>query len=102
MSRPASAIAHTREFLADTSTPLGVYGKLAAHAEGDAGARRFLLESITGGEHVSRYSFLGASPSQVCRVYLDRLESEDLRRGGDIQIEAGDPLTKLRRNCSTV
>lgn len=97
MSSPAAAIAHTREFLADTSTPLGVYRKLTAAAEGDAGARRFLLESITGGEHVSRYSFLGASPSQVCRVYLDRLETEDLRNGGGIEIESGDPLPKLRR-----
>ena len=95
--RPAAAIAHTREFLADTSTPLGVYSKLAAHARGDGRARRFLLESITGGEHVSRYSFLGASPSQVCRVYLDRLETEDLHRGGRVQIDAGDPLPKLRR-----
>ena len=95
MSAPAAAIAHTREFLADTSTPLGVYRKLAAHAEGDSGARRFLLESITGGEHVSRYSFLGAQPSQVCRVYLDRLEIEDLR-GGGVQVETGDPLPKLR------
>ena len=97
MSRPASAIAHTREFLADTSTPLGVYSKLAARAEGDSGARRFLLESITGGEHVSRYSFLGAGPSQVCRVYIDRLEIEDLRSSGGVQVQAGDPLPKLRR-----
>ena len=96
MSGRAAAIAHTREFLADTSTPLGVYSKLAAYADEDGKARRFLFESITGGEHVSRYSFLGANPSQVCRVYLDRLETEDLRRGGNAQIEAGDPLPKLR------
>ena len=97
MSRPAAAIAHTREFLADTSTPLGVYSKLAAEADGDGEARRFLLESITGGEHVSRYSFLGASPSRVCRVYLDRLETQDLRGGGEVRVEEGDPLPKLRR-----
>ncbi|MDE2923804.1 MAG: chorismate-binding protein [Acidobacteriota bacterium] len=97
MSRPASAIAHTREFLADTSTPLGVYRKLAAHEDGDGSARRFLLESVTGGEHVSRYSFLGASPSQVCRVHLDRIEVEDLRNGGGVRVEAGEPLPRLRR-----
>ena len=97
MSRPAAAIAHTREFLADTSTPLGVYRKLAARADGDAAGRRFLLESVTGGEHVSRYSFLGAGPSQVCRVYLDRLEIEDCRNGRGLQVETGDPLVRLRR-----
>ncbi len=97
MSRPAAAIAHTREFLADTSTPLGVYRKLAARGDGDAAGRRFLLESVTGGEHVSRYSFLGAGPSQVCRVYLDRLEIEDCRNGRGLQVETGDPLVRLRR-----
>ncbi len=96
MTAPAAAIAHTREFLADTSTPLGVYTKLAAPQAGGPGSRRFLLESITGGEHVSRYSFLGARPSQVCRVFLDRLEIED-ERGGGVRVERGEPLAKLRR-----
>ncbi len=96
MSPPAAAIAHTRDFLADTSTPLGVYRKLTALAGRPAVDRRFLLESVTGGEHVSRYSFLGAGPSRVCRVYLDRLEIDDLR-GGGVEVEKGNPLARLRR-----
>ncbi len=102
MSRPAAAIAHTREFLADTSTPLGVYRKLATHEDGAAPGRRFLFESVTGGEHVSRYSFLGTCPTRVCRVYLDRLEIEDLRNGGGLEVEPGDPLPRLRRLLDSV
>ena len=42
-----------RELPADLETPISVYLKLAG--EGPS----FLLESVTGGEHVARYSFLG-------------------------------------------
>ena len=48
-----------RELPADLETPLSVYLKLAG--EGPS----FLLESVTGGEHVARYSFIGVHPSQA-------------------------------------
>ena len=59
---PAAAAArpHQRELLADTSTPVGLYRRLRALSPW-----RFLLESVTGGEQVSRFSFLGAGPSAV-------------------------------------
>ena len=72
---PRRAVPHIREFLADSLTPLGVYRRLA-----ELSPHRFLLESVTGGERVSRFSFLGAGPREVYRLYPDRLEVE---RGGD-------------------
>jgi len=42
-----------RELPADLETPISVYLKLAGSGPS------FLLESVTGGEHVARYSFLG-------------------------------------------
>ncbi len=42
-----------RELSADLETPISVYLKLAGKGPS------FLLESVTGGEHVARYSFLG-------------------------------------------
>jgi anthranilate synthase component 1 len=42
-----------RELPADLETPISVYLKLAGRGSS------FLLESVTGGEHVARYSFLG-------------------------------------------
>jgi anthranilate synthase component 1 len=85
---PRRAVPHTREFLADTLTPLGVYRRLA-----ELSPHRFLLESVTGGERVSRFSFLGAGPREVYRLYPDRLEIERDGRRRDVP---GKPLEALR------
>ncbi len=46
-----------REVLADMETPVSAYEKL--RGRGPA----FLFESVEGGEHIGRYSMLGANPS---------------------------------------
>ena len=53
------------DLTADCETPLGAYSKICH--EGPA----FLFESIVGGEHISRYSFVGANPSKVIRIFAD-------------------------------
>lgn len=50
------------EILADMETPLSAYWKLA-HNE----PYSFLLESVTGGEQLARYSILGVRPRAVLR-----------------------------------
>ena len=85
---------HIREFLADSLTPLGVYRLLASRP-----GVRFLFESVTGGEQVSRYSFLGASPTEVYRLFEDRLE---VTRDGETQRVAGPPLQGLREAVDRV
>lgn len=50
------------DLLADVETPLSAYWKLA-HDE----PHSFLLESVTGGEQLARYSFLGVRPKEVLR-----------------------------------
>jgi len=52
-----------RTVLADLQTPVGAFLRIA----GDA-PHAFLLESIEGGEHVARYSFIGANPWMVVRA----------------------------------
>ncbi len=47
--------------LADFETPLSAYQKLRGQGQS------FLLESVEGGEHVGRYSFLGCNPRAVVR-----------------------------------
>ena len=79
---------HLRELLAETVTPLAVYQRLQALSP-----VRFLFESVTGGEQVARYSFLGAAPRELYRLYPDRLEVERDGRRTDL---AGEPLTALR------
>jgi anthranilate synthase component 1 len=88
------AIPHVRELLADELTPLGAYRRLAA-----VSPVRFLLESVTGGERVSRYSFLGAGPREILRLYEDRLEIE---RDGARSVRSGSPLEALRAELSRI
>jgi anthranilate synthase component 1 len=52
-----------RDLLADFETPLAVYWRLA-HDE----PYSFLLESVTGGEQLARYSILGVRPRAVIRT----------------------------------
>lgn len=66
-----------QDLLADVETPLSVYWKLA---QGET--HSFLLESVTGGEQVSRYSMIGVAPKAVARV-----------RGGQARIEGGSSET---------
>jgi anthranilate synthase component I len=87
-ARPRKAVPHIREFLADSLTPLGVYRRLAR-----VSPHRFLLESVTGGEQISRFSFLGAGPREIYRLYQDRLEVERGRRRTRLP---GAPLEALR------
>jgi anthranilate synthase component 1 len=55
-------VAVTETVSADLLTPLSAYLRIAQGA-----TRSFLLESVEGGEHLARYSFLGAEPAMVVR-----------------------------------
>jgi anthranilate synthase component 1 len=58
----------TRRLLADFETPLSAYWKLRGQGES------FLFESVEGGEHLGRYSFVGCNPRSVIRQQGDRVE----------------------------
>ena len=49
--------------MADLLTPVSAFLKIAEHSD-----YAFLLESVEGGEHVGRYSFLGKDPFLVLRA----------------------------------
>jgi len=51
----------TRRILADFETPLSAYRKIRGQGES------FLFESVEGGEHIGRYSFVGCNPRAVIR-----------------------------------
>ncbi len=88
------AVLHVREFLADSLTPLAVYRRLERRP-----GPHFLLESVTGGEQVSRFSFLGAEPSAIYRLFPDRLERE---QRGERQALPGPPLLALGQVLASV
>ncbi len=49
------------DILADMETPVSAYCKIAS------GPYSFLLESVVGGEHIARYSFIGIDPYLVMK-----------------------------------
>ncbi len=53
-----------RELLADQETPLSAYERLRSALRREAGpdVPTFLLESVEGGDHIARYSFMGGRP----------------------------------------
>src|ERR1017187_2824506 len=51
----------TRRILADLETPLSAYRKISGQGES------FLFESVEGGEHIGRYSFVGCNPRAVIK-----------------------------------
>jgi anthranilate synthase component 1 len=52
-----------KEIVADLLTPVSAFLKIAENAD-----YAFLLESVEGGEHVARYSFLGKDPFLILRA----------------------------------
>src|SRR5216684_4449061 len=58
----------SRRLLADIETPLSAYRKIRGPAES------FLFESVEGGEHLGRYSFVGCNPRAIIRQMGDRVE----------------------------
>src|SRR5262245_14029029 len=58
----------TRQLLADFETPLSAYRKIRGQGES------FLFESVEGGEHLGRYSFVGCNPRGVIRQTANRIE----------------------------
>jgi len=58
----------TRTLLADIETPLSAYRKIRGFGEA------FLFESVEGGEHLGRYSFVGCNPRAVIRQMGGRVE----------------------------
>lgn len=89
-----------RELLADQESPVSAYKRLrsALQAEQDA-PYTFLLESVEGGEHIARYSFLGGSPQTVLAGYGRRVEID--RQGQDREVlEDVDALSVLKEHMA--
>ena len=59
LSANADVVPVRAEFTSDAETPLSAYAKLSSQKPA------FLLESVVGGEHVSRYSFVGCDPRKI-------------------------------------
>src|SRR5881397_3985195 len=63
LSRRGTFVPVVKEIVADLLTPVSAFLKIAEDAD-----YAFLLESVEGGEHVGRYSFLGKDPFLILRA----------------------------------
>jgi anthranilate synthase component 1 len=77
-----------KEIVADLLTPVSAFLKIAEHAD-----YAFLLESVEGGEHVGRYSFLGKDPFLILRARDGRTTID---RGG-VTVESEKPFIDTLR-----
>ena len=85
-----------RELPSDLETPVSVYLKLAG--EGPS----FLLESITGGEALARYSFIGVHPSRSCILRGRSLEIQSNTGVFTRDLAGQDPLDALRQELDAL
>ena len=77
-----------KEIVADLLTPVSAFLKIAEHSD-----YAFLLESVEGGEHVGRYSFLGKDPFVLLRA---RDGKTIIERGGETK-ESPEPYIDVLR-----
>jgi len=89
LARRGTFVPVCKEIVADLLTPVSAFLKIAEHAD-----YAFLLESVEGGEHVGRYSFLGKDPFLILR---SRDGKTTIDRGG-VTTESEQPfIPTLRR-----
>src|SRR5262245_31874340 len=81
LARRGTFVPVCKEIVADLLTPVSAFLKIAEHAD-----YAFLLESVEGGEHVGRYSFLGKDPFLILRA-----------RDGKTTIDRGGQTTESER-----
>ncbi len=68
LARDGNVVPVCRRLLADIETPLSAYRKIRGPGES------FLFESVEGGEHLGRYSFVGCNPRAVIRQLDGKVE----------------------------
>ena len=92
LARRGTFVPVCKEIVADLLTPVSAFLKIAEDAD-----YAFLLESVEGGEHVGRYSFLGKDPFLILRARNGRTTIE---RGAAIQ-ESSRPFVETLRGLMT-
>ena len=83
-------LAAVRELPADLETPVSLYLKLRNEVPS------YLLESVEGGEHLGRYSFIGLQPSRILTSWRGRAQLVQEGHEHDIPLAGRDVLDIVR------
>ena len=96
LSKSFDLIAVQAKFSADSETPLSAYAKLSDQKPA------FLFESVVGGEHVSRFSFVGFSPRKI--ISCGYQETNLFESGKPVQTipTPSDPLKLVEEEISSL
>jgi anthranilate synthase component I len=89
LSRRGTFVPVVKEMVADLLTPVSAFLKIAEHAD-----YAFLLESVEGGEHVARYSFLGKDPFLI----LTSKNGKTVIERGGVTTESDKPFIDTLRH----
>src|SRR4030081_318325 len=89
LARRGTFVPVVKEIVADLLTPVSAFLKIAEHAD-----YAFLLESVEGGEHVGRYSFLGKDPF----LPLTSKEEKTIMERGGTTTERDKPFMDTLRH----
>jgi len=89
LSRQGNVIPVYTDLMADFETPVSAYAKLR-----DSGPS-YLLESVEGGENLSRYSFIGCRPRKVFACGPDTTEIREPGMPSRTVPTPADPLTLI-------
>jgi len=88
-----------KEILADQETPVSAYERVRTFLrEKDHASHTWMLESVEGGEHIGRYSFIGGNPRAIVRATG---RSTVITEGDRIsEVNNADPLDVLKETMS--
>ena len=91
LAREGNVIPVYREILADLGTPLSAFLKI------DRSEFSYLLESMEGGEHMARYSFLGSDPSLVIESRGAEITKRHRGEKAETYTAAEDPISEIKK-----
>ncbi len=94
LAKQGNVIPVYADLMADLETPVTAYGKLKT--DGPA----FLLESIEGGERLSRYTFIACRPRKIFTSYWDRTLIEEVGQEAVEIPTPQDPLTLIEEEIA--
>jgi anthranilate synthase component 1 len=89
LARTGNMIPVYADLMADFETPVSAYAKLRAHGPA------YLLESVEGGERLSRYSFIGCRPRKIFACGPVTTEIREAGRPAQTVPTPSDPLTLI-------
>ncbi|MCH6257426.1 anthranilate synthase component I [Puniceicoccaceae bacterium K14] len=94
LSKKGNVIPVYADLMADLETPVTAYAKLKANGPA------FLLESIEGGERLSRYTFIACRPRKIFTSYQDETHIVETGKATKIVDTPDDPLSLIEEEIA--